>query len=455
VIKRARNYIARLFLMVLFAPSIVAAADPVGDFADFLIDRANDNYVYFFQVYLRENPFMATYLPETLRVAQSTDLRGVLPNRDLWRQTIEEDIERTLSKRLEDRFAPLLTRLCAAIEFPDSGVALKDIWGYASLPSGEKWTKAIKVLKATCEKDTAAMTSGLSSNSLQAAIKKELSAGEEFTKADLKAAVEPPFPSYLIVLRGTPDERIQFILASLSKVVDKHTEAKKRCSNVHRGLYALCAIALADFVEAAAHAVSDLSGQKCESNLAYDCGNKGQVLRFRRYIVFFAQLADLDEKQPVSSAMLKSVTVPAVSFGAKREPEVGLWSISSYFALSVGSTKNATSQSEESALNRYGSLFVPVGLEWSWGNRDRTSNSILVSALDFGNVVTQKLTGTYTGASLPNVVAPGVFYVRGFRDSPLAAGLGVERVSTGLAAPSRETRVLVFLGFDMPLLMQP
>jgi hypothetical protein len=453
-----------LSLLLPLTSTRAIAADPVGDFSDFLIDRANDNFIYLFQVNLKKNPFFVTYFPETLRIAQSSDLRSLMPNRDLWRESIKRDMETALASKLRDRLVPLRKVLCGYIRYSEDGqkfLKLQNVWGYGSSPVAEKWKTAVNDLQYFCglgndPDEWIRWVKGLTSSKKTA---QGVTIEPNYTAQDLKPALERPNPSYLLGFRSTPDERVQFILASLSNVISTYDTAQTKCVGVGgkgepRKSYTQCAIALADFVEAGAHAVSDLDGDKCDKDTKYDCGDNSQILRFRRYAVFFAQLGDLKSEGALSGALLKSVTVPPISFGAKREPDIGLWSVTAYFAASAGHTEGVPLPSNN-LLNKCCSLFVPLGFEWSWGTRSRASNSLFVSALDFGNPVTQKLNGTYTGAKLTDVTAPGLFYVHGLQDSPIAWGIGAERVATGLSPNTRETRFLLFIGLDLPLLIMP
>ncbi len=453
--RRSFAWLRTLVLIVPLTPGAGFAADPVGDFSDFLIDRANDNFVYLFQVNLRKNPFFTTYFPETLRIAQSSDLRSLMPNRDLWRESVRKDMENALANKLHDRLVPLRKELCKSIVITDGGeksLSLPGVWGYGSSPVEKKWRAALDDLQRFC---------GLSDDVEEWIKWAREPRSNLYTAQELKPSAEPPSPSYVLIygLRSTPDERVQYIFASVLNIVGRYAVARDQCEGLGKTAgktksYTLCAIALADLVEAGAHAVNDLSGGACENATQYDCGDSGKIFRFRRYAIFFAQLGDLSSEGPLPGALLKSVTVPPVSFGAKREPGIDLWSITAYFAVSAGHTESVPVPAGNT-LSKCCSLFVPLGIEWSRGTRSRASNSIFVSALDFGNPVTQKLTDTYTGVKLTDLTAPGLFYVRGLRDSPIAWGFGAERVATGLGVKTRETRYLLFIGFDLPLLIQP
>jgi hypothetical protein len=622
-------------LLCVGAPSDGIAQDAVGNFSDFLIDRANDNYIYLFEVRLKANPFFGTYFPHTLKTAGSGDLRSLILNRSVWRESFESDMKDLLQTKLNERMGPVLRELCSAIA-PVGGdpttLELKQLesflGSYKSSPNVQKWKKAAERLNEICAKDkrptleddetirgamqpavgeaeqiakaeseqiskaaqnadaisaavavTAAMVATLAqtdtkndvvaaamlqalssareaaeaatqarakiktastqdameaagaaafaaakaalalravvaasasqhvvlpasdlSSATQAAdttaatsaaalkaigeaasavvpnaqvarqrlhadnvvkaldkIEKAVAAlkGSEFlqkvnanlaadklTEEDLKLAAERPY-----VITSSPEERIQFVVATLSTIAEKFDAARSKCRTVRAPAYTQCALALADFVDAAAYGLSELRTECTDVSLCVK-DSKVEAARFRRYAVFFAQLGDSGEK--LSPALLKNVTVPPVSFGTKRQPGADRLSMSAYFALGLGYTEGGA-HTRESYVN----LFVPVGLEWSHGSVQRRSHSIFFSGLDFGIPVSQKLNGTYTSAKFSDLIAPGVFYVWGYKESPLAWGVGFQRVMGGAQPETWGNRFLVFWGFDLPLLMQP
>src|SRR5882672_8643241 len=95
-IKMKKQYrMGLVFAMLALAP---AAAVSQGDTfvkgaTDFLLDRANDNYIYIFQKKLESNPLMQKYLPATLRVAKAGDIRSLITNKKLWKDALDQDLD--------------------------------------------------------------------------------------------------------------------------------------------------------------------------------------------------------------------------------------------------------------------------------------------------------------------------------------------------------------------------
>jgi hypothetical protein len=86
------------------------------------------------------------------------------------------------------------------------------------------------------------------------------------------------------------------------------------------------------------------------------------------------------------------------------------------------------------------SFAAPVGIAFSWGNTYKDgpnkgkfkgiSNTILINVIDIGSVtafrLTQDSTATFPDFTWQNILAPAVFYIYGFRNSPLSLGGGVQ-----------------------------
>ncbi|HXB90789.1 MAG TPA: hypothetical protein VNU72_00805, partial [Puia sp.] len=90
--------------------------------------------------------------------------------------------------------------------------------------------------------------------------------------------------------------------------------------------------------------------------------------------------------------------------------------------------------------NGLGGFTAPLGVAYSWGqvwysgdNKGKLkgySNTILLNVIDIGSITAFRLTHDTT-AALPdfkwqNILAPGIFYIFGWRNSPLSLGGGVQ-----------------------------
>lgn len=83
-------------------------SERISGVADFLIERANDNYLYIFQRKIQNNQSLGCYFPSTfenLSVGGSSSLKRLLTSRDLWKDSIQSDLEfltlRSLAAEIE------------------------------------------------------------------------------------------------------------------------------------------------------------------------------------------------------------------------------------------------------------------------------------------------------------------------------------------------------------------
>lgn len=104
-----------VYLFLAFSGLILAndlkasnTSERINGVAEFLIERANDNYLYIFQRKLQDNQNLSCYFPatyENLSVGGSSSLKRLLTSRDLWKDSIQSDLEfltiRSLAAEIE------------------------------------------------------------------------------------------------------------------------------------------------------------------------------------------------------------------------------------------------------------------------------------------------------------------------------------------------------------------
>lgn len=99
------------FVILSMSSSVFASnntSERISGVADFLIERANDNYLYIFQRKIQGNQQLSCYFPTTfdnLTIGGSTSLKRLLTSRELWKESIQDDLEflaiRSLAKEIE------------------------------------------------------------------------------------------------------------------------------------------------------------------------------------------------------------------------------------------------------------------------------------------------------------------------------------------------------------------
>lgn len=174
--------------------------------------------------------------------------------------------------------------------------------------------------------------------------------------------------------------------------------------------------------------------------------------KMRTYVMFFAQLSDAENAEEVQ-AVLKSVTLPSVSFGLKRKPAEYHVLLSSYLGVTL-------SETESQQNNFFGTLMAPIGIEWSRGCQAGSSFicpgggsfSLMVAPVDFSHPINLELKEVSEEVSLDDIYVIGIYAAWGLKDLPIAIGAGWQR-GRSLVSDSGEDedRVLMFLALDMPL----
>ncbi|MBV1911946.1 MAG: hypothetical protein KUG78_21835 [Kangiellaceae bacterium] len=98
---RIKHYFYLFVTLVLISPSTSLMANDktserISGVADFLIERANDNYLYIFQRKIQGNKALSCYFPETfdnLTIGGDSSLKRLLTSKDLWKESIQTDLE--------------------------------------------------------------------------------------------------------------------------------------------------------------------------------------------------------------------------------------------------------------------------------------------------------------------------------------------------------------------------
>ena len=81
-------------LGLLLSPVTYASTESarIDGVAQFLIDRANDNYLYIFEKKIRESNVFQCYFPETRANLDVGGLKELLYSRGLWEDSIKKDL---------------------------------------------------------------------------------------------------------------------------------------------------------------------------------------------------------------------------------------------------------------------------------------------------------------------------------------------------------------------------
>lgn len=418
----ARRCIASIVFLAALAPVAPRTAQAaetedalIKGATDFLLDRANDNYMYVFERKLASNPILTTYLPETLRIAQAGDLRSLLTNRAIWEQAVKKDLM-ALGKLdlLKSKIAPLVERLCKEAYKPQESLLAK-ICGIApdNLVSRESFM----------------LVQGRAPNRLGSV-----------QRASVRLYRFDSDKNEILA------QALTDLVYDINRAIGDGSSCKGLGTQNSGNSYTWCVIEITSLLAAAAHAeyvvTCTLWGAKCDDRALGVHKEDDDFDDFRRYALFFAQMADAKDPSTVK-ALLKSVTVPPVSFGIKREPHRTHVLITSYLGGAWATPKHSNEQTF--------AIAAPIGVEVSQAGGSGNSFSLLLSPIDFGYPVSLKLNGVDTRVRTPDILVPSAYVFWGHRNYPFAAGVGYARVKSIETPDSREGRVLLLLAFDMPL----
>jgi hypothetical protein len=215
---------------------------------------------------------------------------------------------------------------------------------------------------------------------------------------------------------------------------------------------------------------------------------------FKKYGLFISNVAQAENGQQVKEA-LDVAALPVGSYKIKRNTFFDI-SLNAYPGLSAGVEfrSGIPAAADVKSANPILGFSAPVGLGFSWGQVSvkkkasgdtvltendfvlwknnkaiveyfsGRSHSIFISVLDIGAVTSFRLvkddTETLPEFKWSNIVAPGVYYVNGLKNTPLSWGLGIqygpqlrsiEKNGTSLELAESQFSIRAFLAVDIPI----
>mgnify|MGYP003394116755 FL=1 len=468
------------FLLALCSSQVFAGTSTdsnarINGAANFLLNRANDNFSYLFERQMAQNPYFRDFFPTTHQYVVSDRFKVLLRSSgDIWQKSIEDDLI-LLAKRVFAAFlSDTLTNtenvvaifgqyylLLSKLEFESEGKSyslnniplnappnvrefINSFWEGAG-PEQELWSKAEVIKKALGNSSKA----GLNAEQINAinqvyAIAQSLQKQLEKIKTNIGRLKTQTTNNNKI--QGNLEESIEKFAKEIPQFIKNtayflyaHEEYKKILAEPAQPEVKT------DFVMRVIK-VSEVLRRGFEEKVLIfkDHSDPKSFRRFLKYIIFFAEVADATTPQQVES-LLDEVTWPSVSFGKKREPSELDWMITAYLGTSLSANRSSTDN--QVALG----LFAPVGLEYVLLRHKMHSLSLMIAPFDFSYPLNLEIFNKNAEAKLSDIIVPALYLSWGFKDLPLAVGLGCMRSRALKIGTADENRCLVFAGFDMPL----
>lgn len=449
------------FLINNLASADDATTNRINGVAQFLLKRANDNYMYILQQDIEDNKLLKCYLPETYKYATSNNLQLLLQSGpDIWKQSVESDLK-NFGVQLIFNKIDAKTLQAWANQVNDEYInAMNNV----KVRAGGKEYKVTEIpLDATPEIRTAINSFWEDHNVAQSKIRAIIE------KA--KVPSTPACPSTTYGSIGTVIQDMGEALDSLKRQISRFGDTDVVWSNSGDSLVSpgsnfyshfMSLVSIDDRLKYYKEQIDMIRHEtlvvqmfkldqliresiKSDENPLISTSNMKEYDRFSRYALSFASLSNAQTTDQVTSVM-EQLTMPPVSFGVKREPSTNKFMITAYFGVQ-GGVETVSNDNKD-----YGGLFVPVGFEYSHGFANWGPISLMLAPLDFAHPINQILNKNEGSAEFKDIFNPGAYLSYGFKKVPLVIGAGYSR-GTLLTkdAKSNEGRYMVFIGMDMPL----
>jgi hypothetical protein len=487
-----KKIITYLILFFLFTKITYADEDAIiRGVADFLIERANQNYLYIFEEKLKKNEFVQKYLPNTFSVLKNTELKQLMLSKILFKESIEDDLINLYKIVIQEN--PESTFIFNRTFAQKEETILNDI--YSNFKKGR--------LIITSSKEKYIISDIIFQNSSGYYLDEKLTQKISNTQSKFKLEHLPDRIDVIKQRLNNLKNKDNLSLKDLSILLKVNEENKDKFDEVNNNLTHLNKNAkglirtinnflkslktddyLIENIDDLYYTLEQTSKYLLNitktTDLIIELMNilnedniniKSLVLRvnktlaiienlnetakdsksfrnFKKYAMFFAQIAESEKPEEVKK-ILEAITLPQNSFFSKRNGEMRLL-LSSYLGLAYGyeSINNKLSFKNK---NIYYGLFAPVGIEFIICTPYRNSFSLLGSIFDFGPAVNAQMLNSKNKLQFKDILAPGVNLNFGFKDLPLTIGIGFFKTRGVLTENNSEKRILFFVGFDIPL----
>lgn len=473
-----KKLIILLAVLLICVPRVEAMnTDEIIDgVTGFMISRAKENQFYIFENQLRKNNDLQKYFPQTYSYIADGDLKVLITSKRLLEKAVKKDLDtlvtRTFAKSITDHIDlskeadKAMAKYVAVAQLVSVEIDGKSYpINVVPWPASEEplaiingfWNEANNLRDSFIELNNSLVMFSDPTNidevSSQVLLKKARAIEDAFKDLDKLLA---HISKYKKQLRINKDQLEQLCASDPSLYFCLKTDpaAAADLHAIMQGLEGPLQAVLSKAIRLGTY-LQDVAGvdtytERVILSIRFlddiGLGDKIDIAKFKRHILFFARLADIDSADEVE-AILVEYTMPPVSFFVKREERTTHVLVSAYLGYAGGDTFSTEGAGSE---NDHG-IIAPIGLEFSRGIGKGGSVSLLLAPVDFGYPVTLKLNGLEEKLSFSDIFAPGVYLSYGIPDYPLTTGFAYQRGRQIEATGDVENRVLFFIAFDMPL----
>ncbi len=435
----------------------------IGGISQFLIDRANDNYLFIFENNIKNNKSLNCYFKNTKENLEFAGLKELMISEELWESSLEQDLDilltRSSAKYIENTFKFSKKSSSLWGDYLDilKYIEIKykgEFYPLTSLPTDANkelkdlvnsfYTHSLNInetlkyfgkfaKKQLCETPVVGSKEFLSKINdiykIEDSVKDILDTFRKYIKNNNLRVVPSAKKELKDNLIGTMEDE-------LSQLVSENHEAIKDIKEFIQ----LLETYESDETTTTVKVVSALKVIRAKSDIS-----EKRFKKLKKHVMFFAQISEAKSSEEVST-ILMSYAIPPVSFFEKRQSNER-WLINSYLGVFAG--KSNTPDSEANS-NDYG-IYAPIGIEYSHSIDNGASLSYMISPFDFGYPISLKLNGVDEDVEYEQIIAPSIGITYGFANSPLALGIVFQKGKKYDSTKEQEKKVFLHLSFDMPL----
>jgi len=474
-----KNNIVRLILILIYSFVFTYAdstTDRINGVAQFLIDRANDNYLYIFEKKIKENKDLACFFTNTVHNLEIAGLKELLYSHQLWEESLKKDLDilatrsvvssieksfhvGSLASKIASKYAVLTMHL--QIEYNgqfydvnniplDADPELKNLLNgfYIDMADITQAVARFKDYNKSNLCNTPALDFATFKREVDALFNLDSKLKSLFQHFDNNKE-KIIFKSNALVSLGNllninitdeaniKTETVNILKSSTNEVVALYnSEETNQNINAIKNILEVFSNDEYNMTVKVVQALKEIQKSSMIEESSFS--------QMKKYILFFAQISDAKSSEQVNE-ILKAYTLPSISFFEKRKYGEH-WLINSYLGIQAAKSNASDIDNEKDWFG----VMAPIGFEYCYGFNSGSSLSLTIAPFDLGFPVTLKLNGTVEEVKLGDIIAPSLILTYGFPEYPLAIGGGYQR-GRRISSGNTEEKIFLLVSFDMPL----
>jgi hypothetical protein len=397
--------------------------------SQFIIERAQQNYLFIYEKEIKNDSLFKCYFPKTVKALSDLDLAMLLTNQKYIKENILTDIENIGYLAIKPSLDSMSSKIIIPLKTVTDSLAKYDTsFDKALLKDIRKTQRELKIKSSVKYQDLSTIWAGaknivdiLDSSSAIDAI------SHSYEQLEHDSLIKPRLREF-----GTV------------KFIGDFYYFRQIAHSLFDKIEVICDtnISFTSRVVTALDVIYEVEILRQNEEKKIDNKFKERFYKCKKFCLFFSQICDAKSPEAVKQ-ILSMVSLPPVSFELKRQDSTFGVYINSYLGVCGGY--------EFGSKQTYYGIFAPIGIEFSFGHSCGWSTGILIPMIDLGKAINAQIYKDKT-PQIAEIIAPGIGLAFGTPSIPLSLNLFYSYGMSITNSSPGESHVGASFAFDMPLM---